>query len=1001
MKKPSSSILLFAKLIFYFQILLPHVRCQIAAKYLGSNEVEAINTIINELKPKKVSVDVSASYCQNTGSSYGFSIVCDCNIDSELCHITELTLNNLGSSGNINEAVGDLRYLRTIVLSNNNIRGNIPTTLGTLFSLTTLDLSNNRLTGPIPDTLGSLRSLKWLYLQRNSLDGSIPSSLGQLINLKEINLDFNKLTGSIPDELGNLANLVSMRIAENKLTGNIPSTLGKLRYLERFWLPSNLLTGNLSSESFAELRHMTWFGVAGNKLSGPLPTYVKKWTQVKSLVLLGNYFEGPVPTEYFQVRTLQFLLISDLNTSTTFELPQSAQMNSIYSLVLRNCAIKGSIPKYISEVISSLKYLDLSFNKLTGGMPDGMKSNLIYMSFARNQLTGKIPEWIFQASGVRMDLSYNNFLELDAPVPSELDLNLFACCCCKSTSYTQPYMLQPVQMMEAYFHEQKPKFHNLFINCGGEQTTVDGNHYDAENETSRFHVSSLRNWAFSSSGDFFVEPENASDYIKRLPCKIANSETALYDEARLSPVSLNYYGLSLYEGLYNVTLHFAEIVYTEDVSDYNSLRKRVFDVYIQDELVLKDFNIEVQAGGPNEALSRTFPTHVNETKRLLNIHLYWAGKGSYTYPPSYNGPLVSAISVKPTFNVDDGKLPPWAMALICVGSLVFVLLLFLGLAWRLGWLEDKELGEEIEMTDFEQNPPTVKELIKATKNFSNKIGTGSLGDVYVANLGDKKVAVKKLSSNFKKQIIDIKVEIMNMRALSSHPNLISMLGVHIGEGLQLIVYEYMENKSLEDVLFDLEFSPGDLKWETRLKICIDIVTGLRELHDHHQKPHGNIKLSNILLDKDNKVKLSDYGMADAYTEEDKILIVKENAPKGNMAPEFFSNVPVYTMKSDVYSIGMILLTIVSGRKSVEVKAENQEVAILLNDAMSLKEKNELISLVDQKVDDEFKNQANDILELALECTEELESDRPEISQVLKVLEDLGIHESDKRSVSAD
>ncbi|KAL5583276.1 hypothetical protein UlMin_015718, partial [Ulmus minor] len=873
------------------------------------------------------------------------------------------TFDKYGLSGIINEAVGDLPFLTKIVLSNNKIQGNIPASLGSLSHLTNLDLSNNRLTGPIPDTLGSLKSLQWLYLQRNSLDDSIPSSLGQLTNLREINLDFNKLTGSIPDDLGNLTNLVHIL------------------------LPSNFLTGNLP-DSFAGLQNINSFGVAGNGLSGPLPLYVKNWTQVKSLIFLGNHFEGHVPAEYFQLPTLEHLLISDLNTSKTFQLPPSAKMDSIYRLILRNCSINGSIPKYISEV-RELKYLDLSFNKLTGGMPEGMKSNLIYMCFARNQLTGKIPKWIFLARRARMDLSYNNFSELDAPVPSasELDLNLFACCCCKSISATKPYMLQPVQMMETYFHKQKPKFHKLFINCGGEQTTMDGNHYDGDNDTSRFHVSSLRNWAFSSSGDYFVEPENNTDYTKRLSCKISNSPSSLYDEARLSPVSLNYYGLSLYEGLYNVTLHFAEIVYAEDESDYNNLRERIFDVYIQDKLVLKDFNIKEQAGElANKAIIRTFPTHVNKaTQHLLNIHLYWAGKGSYSNPPSYNGPFISAISVKPTFNVNDGKLPPRTIALICVGSFVFVLLLFLALAWRLGWLEVKELREEIEMTGFDPKP-TVKELIKATKFFSEKIGSGSLGEVYEANLRNQKVAVKKLSSHFKKRIIEIGAEIKSMTEPPPHENFTSLLGVHIGKKWQLIVYQYVENKSLENVLFGSEFSPGDLKWETRLQICMDMARGLKALHDR-QKLHGNIKLTNILLDKNYRAKLSDYGMAGAYTDEDKILIIKQDAPKGIMAPEYY--LKDYTRKSDIFSVGMILLIIVSGRKSEAVKPDDEELDFLLFRAETLKKEKNLTALVDKKLYGKFsEKQAMAIIEVALKCTERLPSARPEISQVLKDLDDL-------------
>lgn len=126
-----------------------------------------------------------------------------------------------------------------------------------------------------------------------------------------------------------------------------------------------------------------------------------------------------------------------------------------------------------------------------------------------------------------------------------------------------------------------PAVYSLFINSGGGQTNFNGKRYDADNETSQnFYVSPLQNWACSFSGDFYQVTVNSSDYTKRVPCKISNSDTSLYEEARLSPVSLTYHGFSLRKGRYNVTLHFAEIVYTDD-SDYNGLRKRRFDVYIQ------------------------------------------------------------------------------------------------------------------------------------------------------------------------------------------------------------------------------------------------------------------------------------------------------------------------------------------------------------------------------------------------------------------------------------
>ena len=108
---------------------------------------------------------------------------------------------------------------------------------------------------------------------------------------------------------------------------------------------------------------------------------------------------------------------------------------------------------------------------------------------------------------------------------------------------------------------------------------ANGDLYDADNATVGWYVSPKKNWAYSFSGDFLTATVNSSDYIKGLPYKISDSEGSVYEEARLSPVSLHYYGLGLRKGNYSVTLDFAEIVYSE--TDHNRLRKRVFDVYIQ------------------------------------------------------------------------------------------------------------------------------------------------------------------------------------------------------------------------------------------------------------------------------------------------------------------------------------------------------------------------------------------------------------------------------------
>ncbi|KAM0062619.1 putative Malectin domain-containing protein [Helianthus debilis subsp. tardiflorus] len=126
---------------------------------------------------------------------------------------------------------------------------------------------------------------------------------------------------------------------------------------------------------------------------------------------------------------------------------------------------------------------------------------------------------------------------------------------------------------------------------------------------------------------------------------ISMYDSEIYKTARGSAISLTYYGLCLMDGNYTVKLHFAEIILTQDNSS-NILGKRVFDVYVQGELVLKDFDIAKEAGGVGRAVIKRHTATVK--KNTLKIQLYWAGKGTTSIPyAGCYGPIISAISVDP------------------------------------------------------------------------------------------------------------------------------------------------------------------------------------------------------------------------------------------------------------------------------------------------------------------------------------------------------------------
>jgi hypothetical protein len=177
--------------------------------------------------------------------------------------------------------------------------------------------------------------------------------------------------------------------------------------------------------------------------------------------------------------------------------------------------------------------------------------------------------------------------------------------------------------------------------------------YQADDEpkgASMYVLGANKRWALSSTGNFMDNDDDADEYTvqntSRLSVNASSPSFGLYRTARVSPLSLTYYGICLGNGNYTVNLHFAEIIFTDDNTLY-SLGKRLFDIYVQDQLVIKNFNIQEAARGSGKPIIKSFL--VNVTDHTLKIGLRWAGKGTTGIPiRGVYGPMISAISVEPS-----------------------------------------------------------------------------------------------------------------------------------------------------------------------------------------------------------------------------------------------------------------------------------------------------------------------------------------------------------------
>ncbi|KAF3967069.1 hypothetical protein CMV_008886 [Castanea mollissima] len=728
--------------------------------------------------------------------------------------------------------------------------------------------------------------------------------------------------------------------------------------------------------------HLIIYGIslysdlARNYLNGTIPP---KWgpTRLVNISLIGNRLTGSIPKELGNISTLKSLTLESnmLSGSLPKEL---GNLINIERLILRSCNITGQLPEYLGNM-NNLKTLDLSFNRLTGGIPSsfvGLLTGIDFMYLTGNLLSGPVPGWMLKKD--RIDLSYNNFPN-GSFICDHQSLNLFTTSS-KGSDTGNILCLRSSSCPKIVYYLQ--------INCGGPEVTIDGNTmYDDDTDpggASKFFRRG--NWAFSSTGHFMDDDKQKDIYILENSSKLTMANPVLYMTARLSPLSLTYYAFCLGTGTYKINLHFAEIKFTND-NTYSSLGRRVFDIYIQGELVEKDFNIADEAGGVGMEVIKHYLAVVNNN--TLEIRFYWAGKGTTGIPGGgVYGPLISAISVHPDSTNGSGVSVRVVVGIVAVGA--FVLFLVLGILWWKGFLGQKSrMGQDLKGLDLQTGLFTLRQIRAATNNFdaSNKVGEGGFGSVYKGLLSDgTAIAVKQLSSKSKQGNREFVNEIGMISALQ-HPHLVKLYGCCIEGNQLLLVYEYMENNSLARALFGSEECQLKLDWMTRHKICVGIARGLAYLHEESRLKivHRDIKATNVLLDKYLNPKISDFGLAKLDEEDNTHISTRIAGTYGYMAPEYAMR-GYLTDKADVYGFGVVTLEIVSGRSNTSHRPK-EEPFNLLDWAHLLKEEGNIIKLVDPRLGSDYnKEEVMVVIHVALLCTNVSSAARPTMSSVVSMLE---------------
>ncbi|KAL6207026.1 hypothetical protein ACLB2K_024271 [Fragaria x ananassa] len=280
----------------------------------------------------------------------------------------------------------------------------------------------------------------------------------------------------------------------------------------------------------------------------------------------------------------------------------------------------------------------------------------------------------------------------------------------------------------------------------------------------------------------------------------------------------------------------------------------------------------------------------------------------------------------------------------------------------------------------------LKSILAATDNFSiaNKLGEGGFGPVYKGLLANgEEIAVKRLSKNSGQGLEQFKTEVKLIAKLQ-HRNLVRLLGCCFNSEEKMLIYEYLPNKSLDFFIFDRSRSLS-IDWKKRFDIINGIARGVLYLHQDSRLKivHRDIKASNVLLDSTMNPKISDFGLAKMIGEDQLQANTNRVIGTGYMSPEYAME-GRYSTKSDVFSFGILLLEIISGKRNTDYNLNSPSLN-LIGEIWDMWRKGQALGIVDPSLSLYPAHEVSRCIHIGLLCVQESTTDRPTMSEVVYML----------------
>ncbi|XP_002988546.2 LRR receptor-like serine/threonine-protein kinase FLS2 [Selaginella moellendorffii] len=767
-----------------------------------------------------------------------------------------------------------------------------------------------------------------IILPNRLLQGSLTLELGRLQHLKVLNLELNNLTGSIPQTLENCSSLANISLGSNQLSGRIPLHLDRLPGLQRLDLWNNLLQGPIPA-SLGNATRIDYFSLGQNFLSGAIPPELGRLSRLQILRLFTNNFVGSFPVFFTNCTNLQIMSIRN-NSLTGFIPPELDRLVLLQQLRIQSNLFEGSIPPHIGNM-TSLYYIDISSNRLSGNIPRALGSlaNLQELYLNNNTLSGRIPEEMIGCRSLgTLDLSHN---QLEGPLPQ--NIGSFGL-----TNLTLDHNIISGSI--------PPSFGNLrLINLDLSHNRLSGSL--PSTLASLKNIQLAFNLAYNSLsgripawlGDFQVV-QNISLQGNNFSGEIPES---LGDCVGLQSLDLS---LNRLTGSIPSSLGSLRFLVSLNLS-MNDLEGRV-----PDEGSLKSFTEESFAGN-----ARLCGAPVNRTcdsreagGNKARIIIISASIGGSCF-------VVILVATWLTLRCCFSRDNPVAMA------------------------EGDDHAEELREYAGPLMSFTAEELRNITDDFSqeNLIGVGGFCRVYKAKLNKEFVAVKLLRLDMAGNEVS-KSFFAEVKILSQvrHRNLVRLLGHCWSSQAKALVLEFLPNGSLEQHL-----KGGTLDWETRFSIALGVANGMVYLHQEFDSPiiHCDLKPANVLLDLDFQPHVTDFGISRIAQPDEHATISAFRGSIGYTPPEYGNSASI-TTKGDVYSYGILLLELVTGKSPTSgmfgITSTLQE---WVQDSFPLA----VSKIVDPRLGSQSQYYELEILEVirvALLCTSFLPAMRPSMRQVL-------------------